>query len=482
MTNKIIFSVEFDIPSLHDGYISFDSKRSLLDADIIVFCPRIRGNYNLDNLRGTYNGKNCYSSTSSFRVVEQLKHWYRELTNAFKAGKTIFLYLDDLYEFFVYTGEQSVSGTGRNAKTTNYVAECNNYKCIPFIPTDKLVCAKGKIIKPTSNIGIISSYWNDFSEYSEYECYIKTEQDVPTLVTRTGNKTVGTFITGNKENSEGNIIILPKLLLDSPDFTETHEDGKEYWTDEALSLGHKLINCFVQIDKALKEESQESVLPDWASQKKYQLPEEILITDKISKIDKKIDELKDKKQSLQVDLKEKCKLKRLLYEKGTLLEDAIINALKILKFKAKNYKDSDSEFDAIFSCNEGCFLGEAEGKDYKEIDVTKCRQLSGNVREYYEKFETFPKGILFGNAKRFTEPKDRKTVFTNKCLTLAKIDKLVLINTCDLYLVCKYILESNDSQYIEDCRKTIFDTESGIIKFPKIPKISKGKKCKLTEK
>ena len=69
----------------------------------------------------------------------------------------------------------------------------------------------------------------------------------------------------------------------------------------------------MQIDKALKEESQESVLPDWASQKKYQLPEEFLITDEISKIDKKIDELEDKKQSLQVDLKEKCKLKRLLY-------------------------------------------------------------------------------------------------------------------------------------------------------------------------
>ena len=479
MVNKIIFSVEFDIPSIPDNYVSFDSKQSLLDADIIVFRPHISGDYSLDGFNGSYNGKPCYRESSSFKIVEQLKHWNRELSTAFKAGKTIFIYLDSYYDFFVYNGKRSVSGTGRNAKTTNFVSECNNYKCIPFISDENIVCSKGKIIKTTSNLGILSSYWNEFSEYSEYECYIQTEQCIPALTTRGGNNTVGAVIKGNKDVGEGNIVILPKLILDSPEFTEIREDKKEYWTKEALKLGNKLINCLLQIDKILKEESEASVLPDWANQKKYQLPKEILITEEISKIDIKMNELKDKKQKLEDDLKEECKLKRLLYEKGALLEDAIIHALKILKFKAKNYKDSDSEFDAIFSCKEGCFLGEAEGKDNKEIDVTKCRQLSGNVREYYEKFDKFPKGILFGNAKRLTEPKDRKTIFTDKCLTLAKIDKLVLINTCDLYLVCKYILESNDSQYIEDCRKTIFNTESGIIKFPKIPKISSKKSNKL---
>ena len=161
-------------------------------------------------------------------------------------------------------------------------------------------------------------------------------------------------------------------------------------------------------------------------------------------------------------------LRQLLFENGSFLEKAIIQALELLGFQANSYHDSTSQFDVLFSCPEGRFLGEAEGKDSKPINIDKFRQLQSNLLEELEKAvegSVMAKGVLFGNAFRLLPLAERGDYFTQKCLTAAQQTHVALVKTTDLFKVVKYLSEYKDSGYASDCRKAIFNS-NGLVQFP----------------
>lgn len=159
-----------------------------------------------------------------------------------------------------------------------------------------------------------------------------------------------------------------------------------------------------------------------------------------------------------------------MYETGKPLESAIIDALKILGFKADNYEDDKSEFDAVFGSKEGRLIGEAEGKDNKAINVTKLRQLALNIHEDLERedVKSPAKGVLFGNPYRLIPVEDREDPFTDKCKTAAQTSSTALLFTPDLFTVVRYLSNHSDATYARKCRKVISCT-TGRIVFPEIP-------------
>ena len=161
-------------------------------------------------------------------------------------------------------------------------------------------------------------------------------------------------------------------------------------------------------------------------------------------------------------------IKGLLYESGKPLEKAIIEALKILEFKVDTFDDGDSEFDVVFTSKEGRFLGEAEGKDNKAINIDKHSQLERNLSEDFEKNDSnkYAKGVLFGNAERLKPLDTRGDFFTKKCITASKRIKTALIKTTDLFSVVKKIKETRDKTFAEKCRLAILNTEGNIVNFP----------------
>ena len=68
-----------------------------------------------------------------------------------------------------------------------------------------------------------------------------------------------------------------------------------------------------------------------------------------------------------------------------MLEEAILEALSLLGLKAERYKDTESEFDVLFTWEGHRFLGEAEGKDNKAVNVDKITQLERNLNEDYSR-------------------------------------------------------------------------------------------------
>src|SRR5688572_7407987 len=104
MTTRKILSVGADIPGADaDDFISVDSDRSLLDADIVLFQPGIPDTYR-DSSERPYQGKPTLSKPGSLRAVEHARHWRSELQTAAEAGKTVIVFLAQPQEAYVYTG------------------------------------------------------------------------------------------------------------------------------------------------------------------------------------------------------------------------------------------------------------------------------------------------------------------------------------------------------------------------------------------
>ncbi len=165
-------------------------------------------------------------------------------------------------------------------------------------------------------------------------------------------------------------------------------------------------------------------------------------------------------------------MRRLLYEQGPALEAAILLALRILGFVAEPFKNSESEFDAVFISAEGRFLGEAEGKDNKAINVDKLRQLEMNVQEDFarEDIDEYARGVLFGNAYRLKSPGERTgDWFTEKCLKAAARSGTALVRTNDLFFAAKAVKETGDQEYALACRESLLSQGGKVVEFPMLP-------------
>jgi len=175
-------------------------------------------------------------------------------------------------------------------------------------------------------------------------------------------------------------------------------------------------------------------------------------------------------------VKDLGRLRNLLFEKGKPLEFAILDALRIIGFKVSQFDDGKSEFDAVFESKEGRFIGEAEGKDNKAINIDKLRQLALNIYEDLEHdgVESPAKAVLFGNAYRSIPIEERSEPFTTKCISAAQTSSTALVFTADLFKIAKYLSDTRDSRFATKCRKTLLGSIGKVV-FPSIPQSKSAK-------
>lgn len=222
------------------------------------------------------------------------------------------------------------------------------------------------------------------------------------------------------------------------------------------------------IDANLLQGKEETPEPDWAGASSYRLQIESQIEEKLIELTQSIEEQVAARENKRNELKQHASIRRLLYEKGALLESAVRDTLNLMGFDAKSFKDSESEFDALFTGLEGRFIGEVEGKDNKAINVDKFSQLERNIHEDFAKddVEDMAHGILFGNAYRVSPPSDRAEFFTDKVFRAAKRAGVGLVRTTDLFEVARYLKEHDDPEYAKKCREAIATAKGKLVKFP----------------
>ena len=296
MAKAEIMSVGERIPGDVAEYVPFNSSRSLLDADIILFEPRL--DYDTDALGSTYQGKPSLSARShSVQTRAAIKHWRSELKHAIEAGKTIFIFLPAPEEVYANTGTQEFSGTGRNQKVIRHVGPVNNYEALP-ITFFKLTPVTGTKIKLTSEGNLLATYWKAMADYSIYEVRYEIEKSTPLMLTQDGNHCVASLLRGKN----GNVVVLPMLVYDEGEFQDWINQYSYKWTKEAIKWGKSLITCLVEIHRALRSTAGRTPAPGWSKSDVYTIQTEIQILKHISKIDTATLKLAEERRELSQEL------------------------------------------------------------------------------------------------------------------------------------------------------------------------------------
>jgi hypothetical protein len=467
MAKRRIFTVGFDLPGEEFEYIQFSSDQTLLDADIILFEPTLGNYYSSDS----YNGKTLLGEQSSFEIKKYLDHWRGELIAAVNAGKLVIIYLAKPVECYRHTGQKEFSGTGRNQLIKNIVTEISSYEAVPNIK--RATSKSGREIRLEKEASFLASYWKELADYSPYEVEIEGEFKRILLKSRAGDRIVGAAVLGKK----GALLFLPPLRYNKKDFIRY--DGRRknsVWTEKAIKFGKRLIAVLVALAGNLEKLSQTTPAPVWTSESKYRLAQEGELESAISTITAEITELQAEKASLNAQLQEAGGLRRLLFEQGKPLEEAVLEALTLFGFEARPFSDGESDFDAVFASPEGRCIGEVEGKDNKAINIDKFSQLERNIQEDFAREDVldYAKGILFGNAYRLSPIAERKEYFTEKCVSAAKRVHAALVRTADLFAPAKYLKENpSDTDYAKQCRDAFFLYEGEVVTFPAPPSVEK---------
>ncbi len=460
--HKNVLTIGYEVPGRSKDYVDFTSNISLMDGDIVLFSTDSPHHY-----YESFNGLPSIDDNGSTQYKNSTRHWNKELGDFLKAGKTVFLLLEEKESFYLKTGTREFKGK----MTINHVGLHDNYEFLPM-SIGTINSAKGKNVEFAGDSDF-TDFYKIFKSSLEYEVYLENVGSAKIIFT---GKDKSKILGAVHKVGTGHLVTLPYVNYDRDKFLKTKKSksGKEstVWSKEAITFGYLLVEALIKIDSNLKTLSRKTSPPDWISR-----PEFISATE--SKHNKQIKEKLDKIKlfeseisQLQESLLEEQKLKDLLFEQGTPLELAVREALKILGYEAEGYDDGELELDqVIVSPEDDRYIGECEGKDNKDIDITKFRQLLESLNADFAREDIQEKayGILFGNPQRFIEPSERTLDFTQKCKTGASREKIALIKTQDLFKVATYLKENPDIGFQKKCRESIKDGLGTIIKFPPIP-------------
>jgi hypothetical protein len=350
----------------------FDSDQTLLDADIILFEPTLGEFDAYDN----YNGKVLLPEHTSFATKERLDHWRSEIISAVKAGKVAIIYLVKPNEGYRHTGSKQFSGTGRSRVTSNLVTEISSYKAVSYLSA--VTPKSDKEIRIEKDAPFFAPYWTEFSECSPYEVEIAGDFKKILLKSRAGDRVVGaaTYAAG------GFLLFLPPLRYDKNKFVR-HDgsSGTNRGTDAASKFRKQLVAALVAMADSLRQSTQSTPAPTRTAESKFRLAEEGDLESAISTCTAEIAERQARKAALGVQLAKAGKLRRLLFEQGRPLENAVLEALRLLGFEAKPLADGDWEFDAVFLVLKAGVLERWRAKTIRQLISTSSVSWNGTSKK-----------------------------------------------------------------------------------------------------
>jgi hypothetical protein len=465
---KDIITMGFEIPGHSNLEKDFTSNISLMDADIVVISPEIVYPDSYGWVSFSSGGTGCYDVGTSNKFTQKSEHLKKELSDMLKLGKTVFLFLSQKK---TYSLSLTVSSPRKGQNTYN-TKSSSNYDFLP-INIGKLTSASGKKVQFSGN-QLFSNFNKNFSNNLVYNAYLENPDSSQVIYTgKDKNKVLGSIHKVGK----GHLITLPQIDYDENKFIEHNEEKHEdFWTKEALIFGKSLMQSLINIDQNVSLNSDKTPIPDWATSDAFSTKKALSIEETIETNHHQIKELKELNIQLKENFLEENKFKNLLFETGSLLEKSVTDALHILGYNAENYDDGVLELDQVITSPENHrFIGECEGKDSKDINITKFRQLLESLNADFARDEVQEKayGILFGNPQRLIEPKSRDLDFTEKCKIGAEREKIALVKTSDLFVVIKYLRENENDGFKKKCREAIYKGLGKIVKFPKVPKVPK---------
>ncbi|MBP1041002.1 hypothetical protein I6N95_08305 [Vagococcus sp. BWB3-3] len=390
--------------------ISFNSYNSLLDYDITVIDLGVVPLEYRSN--ETYAGKRLLKEDSSFQFLSDFKRRKEEIKDLLALGKSIYVILPVEPSFYIYTGRQEHSGTGRNRQTTNIVNEFNILDILPI--NINMTAGFGSKISCSAD-----SIYRNLLEIKDMEYYYTTyfnskDMGIPVAYIANTEKTISkAFPMG-----EGHLIIFPDVFDEG-----NYSNAKEYRT---------VINLFLHTIDDLEEEIKTSLdgysLPEWTN--KYNIFDEENKMKEIEELNSNIDSLKNKKTNTENELARIQKYKLAFTSTGKELETIVYEMLTDMGFKSMPVEHNRA--DGVFEYEGMKIVTEVKGVNGSSAEKHGA-QLEKWVAEFIEKEEQVPKGILIVNGFRKKDLSSRtEEVFPNQMVNYSTKRDHCLISTIQL--------------------------------------------------
>jgi hypothetical protein len=457
MDMKTLVTVNAKVPTCNE-HLSYGSGRSLQDYEIILIDP-VSPYYDRIHFDG---GGSTISIEDGQRAIAHIAHWKSEITDALKAGKTVFFLLAQKSSDSYATGYSTPRAHHRSYSSNSF----SNYDVMPF--QVDVVNSKGTRIKCTD--ARFKALFDGLENHARYEVYLNDENKSPIATTISGDWVLSSIY--RLKGYSGHLVLLPYFNLDIESLSTTDKTGDSVWTKVALGLGEKLKKNLIELDRALTQQSDRTPQPDWVSHitKSNHINK---IQSDIEKINREIISKQEAKDRRSSELSDALGPTALLYETGKPLEHAVEAVLKQLGYDVSNFREGSLEIDHVIVSPDGRrLIGEAEGRDSAAISVDKFRQLETNILEDFQRDEVTERasGVLFGNGYRLESPASRQIQFTDKCLKNAEYSKVALVQTSDLFPLAMYLQDNpKDEKFKSQCRAILESGVGAIAKFPSIP-------------
>lgn len=430
----IVIAVDLFVDRKDVRSVHFESKASLLDADIVIIDPS-----KLNRLWGAAERRRdgilrLRSTQGSDNLLALLAWRQGEIQRLLQAGKIIFAFMAPL------------TGCDCQIRDSSRYRRLTNYDWVPEVGellVNILETGSGSSLVLQKSDHPMAQFFSAFRNELAYSAYLRIEAESPEFffaTNKTDNPVAADFSIGN-----GHLILLPS-------FRKTPEPAK-------------LFGVLIQCARKYLEREMRTPPPEWV--KGFELPGESEILAEISIIDERIGEEKQRRKQAEKQLVEVVRFKDLLFEQGRPLEDAVIAAMNVLGFDAKRFKKEDKEHDVVLESPEGRIVAEVEGKDNDAIHIDKLDQLSRVVDEDFEERGTYADGILIGNAYRLRDPQSRPRQFTKKVHIAAKRKLFILLTTPELFRATQRLLANpDDEDFKRRCREALLVAKGTEVHFP----------------
>ena len=320
-------------------------------------------------------------------------------------GKTLVVLLPHPEAWYAATGETEVSGTGRNAKTTEIVGRAGIEDAF-FFPI-KLVEAAGERIQLIGSEPF-ASFWRDQADKFFYVTYMQEAVGEAAAVIQGTDYAVSSI----ERVEKGLVLLLPALTIEEalPPGELYDVDGDEKREIEAeeaerAAQERSLLDALFDLIAAMQAGSGDFSLPEWTSN--VLLPGERECLDDLARKEKRLSKLSSEVASAQAGLAELRERKQLFAGTGRSLEIMARQA-----FEAMGCEVSDGppgQADLIVKRNNRVAVVEVKGKG-KSAAKADASQLEGWVSDYELENGIQPKGILIVNAWKDKPLPARKAV------------------------------------------------------------------------
>lgn len=415
--------------------IVFSSDKTILEYDaLLVDLKNIFEEYVSHT---EFNGLPRITDHDSTRLKKDLARRKNEIKEFLESGKNIIVIDGNDECVYCYSGNKTISGTGRNAQTTYLVEDVHSSSLLPVKISSLNLTGKSVFFTNKKIIEILKKY----IDYIEYRTTYENVEDKNVLMTIKGTKKVVSYY---EKVGNGLLIFAPDLAFDKTDYKKERTLEKKYYNDLA-----KLNTVISQ---------NEIDLPLYS--KKYLLHnEESMISD--------IEKSKDKLNKLMIDIEKKeAKLYDLQKQKimftgtGTPLEINSVENFKEMGFSIIKYDPNSVDEDIVIKYKEKIAVVEVKGVSGSATEK-HTSQIVKWKSEYHIENDILPKGILLVNAFNEKELEKRQEYFPNQMLKYATHQEICLLTTIQLYNIKEYL--KNNPNEKEKIINEIFGT-NGIYK------------------